>query len=74
MTLTPDNYLPTAEAVADVRETIGTCSICAGPVTTARSRRAPKPHTKCERCGAVPTTPHGPLIKMTMQPGPPSRD
>ena len=45
--------------------TIGTCSICGGPVVVATitwSTVPPSPH--CARCHAVPVAAYGPVIPM----------
>lgn len=47
------------------KRTIGTCSLCGGPVTVPTiwwSVVPPIPH--CERCGAVPKQAFGPVIDM----------
>ncbi len=41
---------------------IGTCSLCGGPVVVPCHMVNPVPH--CERCGAIPKVPHGPVIDM----------
>lgn len=53
--------------------TIGTCSICGGPVVVSppwHGGTAPSTPT-CSNCGATRTQPHGPVIPMTPQPAPP---
>lgn len=50
--------------------TIGTCSICGGPVTMPDhwgGNRPPIP--TCESCGAQAANPFGPTIPMTPKPG-----
>ena len=42
--------------------TIGTCSLCGGRVSLPMHSVDQTP--RCERCGAVPKTPHGPVIEM----------
>lgn len=52
-----------------VYETIGTCSICGGPVLsgmTRTTRRHRRDH--CGACGAVPKGAHGPVIQMISPP------
>lgn len=45
--------------------TIGTCSICGGPVTVPYVWHGVTPPTKqCEQCGAVPVDTYGPVIPM----------
>lgn len=45
---------------------IGTCSICGGPVVVPCYMIYPTPH--CDRCGAIPANPHGPVIPMRQPP------
>lgn len=46
-------------------KTIGTCSICGGPVTLPSVWLGIIPPTPtCASCGAIPAEPHGPLIPM----------
>jgi hypothetical protein len=57
------------EALA-VYETIGTCSICGGPVLSGMTRRTRQHRPDhCGDCGAVPKGKHGPVIAMEMPPG-----
>lgn len=45
--------------------TIGTCSICSGPVTVPTIWHGVIPPTPtCRSCGAVKAADHGPVIKM----------
>lgn len=45
-----------------MEDRIGTCSLCGGPVVVPCMMVNPTPH--CRRCGAIPVTPHGPVIPM----------
>ena len=45
-----------------MNNTIGTCSNCGGPVTMPSMMVNPVP--SCEKCGATPKAPHGPVIPM----------
>lgn len=52
-------------------KTIGTCSICAGPVTVPAVWMGVHPPTpSCGGCGAVPEAHHGPVINMRPRPRP----
>lgn len=45
--------------------TIGTCGACGGPVTIPTIWHGVTPPTpQCDRCGATPANPHGPVIEM----------
>jgi hypothetical protein len=47
-------------------KTIGTCSICGGPVQVPEEITSETTSTmpKCANCGATPESPHGPTLKM----------
>lgn len=45
-----------------MEDRIGTCSLCGGPVVVPSMMVNPTPH--CAQCGAIPVTPHGPVIPM----------
>lgn len=46
--------------------TIGTCSLCGGPVRVSAVWYGGVPPTpSCDYCGAVPRNSHGPVIEMT---------
>lgn len=46
-------------------KTVGTCSLCGGPVTVPTTWLGTEPPTpSCSRCGAVPKNAHGATIQM----------
>ena len=48
-----------------MKTTLGTCSVCGGPVTVPTAWWGLFPPTPCcENCGAVPEAAHGPIIPM----------
>lgn len=56
-----------------MKNTIGTCSLCGGPVTVPTVYHSVVPPTpRCEGCGAVPVASHGPVIAMRKAPWPES--
>lgn len=49
--------------------TIGTCSLCGGPVTVPTAwYGAVPPVPQCAHCGATKAQPHGPVIEMDEPP------
>lgn len=46
-----------------MKQIIGTCSECAGPVVIYGMELNPIP--RCDKCGATKASPHGPIIPMT---------
>jgi hypothetical protein len=56
------------------RITVGTCSICGGPVTVPIMWHGIIPPKRtCCQCGAVAAEAHGPVIQMEPASGPPVR-
>jgi len=53
------------QTISEDNYTIGTCSLCGGPVKIARVYMSVIPPTPtCVQCGAVSAAPHGPVIPM----------
>lgn len=48
----------------DTYRTIGTCSLCAGPVVVPSICWGPPPLPTCQKCGAVKADSYGPVIPM----------
>jgi len=47
-------------------KTIGTCSVCNGPVQVPEDNASAQP--VCANCGATAESPHGPVLKMKAAP------
>ena len=56
-----------------ITTTIGTCSICKGPVQIARILGNGFTDPACGACGAVPRHEHGPVIETVMPASGPRR-
>lgn len=66
-----DNPTPTPVRSPTMDVTIGTCSLCGGPVTVPELWAGVVPPVpKCRGCGATKKSPHGPVIEMVPGPGP----
>ena len=56
-------------------KTIGSCSVCGGPVQVPEETSAEKPSVPtCSQCGATAANDHGPVLKMNPQPADSSDD